>query len=97
VLEKFVNPINKGLTYVDSHTASQIAEVIINQFPDTSIESLTTAIQSYKDIDAWRTDISLTETEFDRLQDIMIDAGEAVHVQRQSLLYLERKSILSNY
>ena len=37
---------------------------------------LTAAIQSYKDIDAWNTTPELKEESFNRLQEVMILAGE---------------------
>ena len=37
---------------------------------------LETAIQSYKDIDAWRDTPVLKESAFDKLQEIMSEAGE---------------------
>lgn len=76
ILKKFVRALNKGLQYVQTHSAEEIAEIIIAQFPDTSINTLSMAIESYKEIDAWRTDISMTEDEFNRLQEIMEDAKE---------------------
>lgn len=75
-MEKFSSAINRGLKYVQTHTPEEIAKAIIGQFPDTSVEQLASAISRYQEFDAWKENVSITTEEFDRLQSIMIDAGE---------------------
>ena len=53
-----------------------LAESLLKQFPDTSLNSVATALESYKKIDAWMTNMSMTENAFNNLQDIMENAGE---------------------
>ena len=55
VIEKFKNGIQKGLDYVSSHTASEIAEIIKDEFPDTDINDLENMINNYKENDTWYT------------------------------------------
>ena len=76
IIQNFTNAIYKGQTWVKEHTAKEIAEVIQDFFPDTSIEMLTTAIQTYKDIEAWNETPVLEEEGFNRLQEVMTMAGE---------------------
>ena len=61
---------------MEAATDEEIAETIVGQFPSTSLESLTTSVKSYKDIDAWTDDLTMSEDSFNRLQDIMQNAGE---------------------
>ena len=75
-IQNFTNAIYKGQKWVKEHTAKEIAEVIKDFFPDTDIDLLTTAIQSYKDIDAWNDTPILKQESFDKLQDVMSLAGE---------------------
>ncbi len=75
-IQKFTNSIYKGQQWVKEHTAKEIAEVISSFFPDTDIEMLSKAIQSYKDIDAWNDTPVLKEESFNRLQEVMTMAGE---------------------
>ena len=75
-IQKFTNAIYKGQKWVKEHTSREIAEVIESFFPDTDIELLTSAIQSYKDIDAWNDTPVLKEESFNRLQEVMTQAGE---------------------
>ena len=76
VIQGFTNAIAKGEKWVKEHSAKEIAEVIQDFFPDTSVEMLAQAIQTYKDIDAWNETPYLKEESFDRLQEVMQSAGE---------------------
>ena len=76
VIQGFTNAIAKGEKWVKEHSAKEIAEVIQDFFPDTSVEMLTQSIQTYKDIDAWNETPYLKEESFDRLQEVMQSAGE---------------------
>lgn len=75
-IQKFTNSIYKGQQWVKEHSAEEIAKTIENFFPDTDIELLTSAIQSYKDIDAWNDTPILKKESFERLQEVMTMAGE---------------------
>ena len=75
-IQNFTNAIYKGQKWVAEHTSLEIAEVIQNFFPDTDIKLLETAIQSYKDIDAWNQTPVLKEESFKKLQDVINLAGE---------------------
>lgn len=75
-IQKFTNAIYKGQQWVKEHSSKEIAEVIRSFFPDTDIEMLATAIQSYKDIDAWNDTPILRQEVFERLEEVMIMAGE---------------------
>ena len=54
----------------------EVAEAIVEFFPDSDIETLTTALQSYKDIDAWKKDPVMKQESYDLLQTVMEEAGE---------------------
>lgn len=76
VIQGFTNAIYKGEQWVKNHTAAEIADNIRGFFPDTDLEMLSTAIQSYMDIDAWKDNPILKEESFDLLQTVMKEAGE---------------------
>ncbi len=75
-IQKFTNAIYKGEQYVKEHTSTEIAEAIQNFFPDTDIEQLANAVQSYKNIDAWNDTPILKEEAYNRLEEVMTMAGE---------------------
>ena len=76
VIQGFTNAIYEGEKWVKEHSSREIAEVVQDFFPDTDLDMLEAAIQSYKDIDAWCDTPILKEESFNRLQEVMIEAGE---------------------
>ncbi len=76
IIQKFTNAIYKGQQYVQTHTSEEIANLIKGFFPDTDLELLAKAIESYRKIDAWNKTPYMTEESFNLLQDIIHDAGE---------------------
>lgn len=76
IIEGFTRAIYRGEQFVEQHSANEIAEIIQDFFPDTTVESLTKSVQTYKDIDAWKENPILKEEAFDKLQLIMTEAGE---------------------
>lgn len=76
IIEGFTRAIYRGLTFVHEHTPEEIAEVILRQFPDTSMNDLITIVKRYKDIDTWSKTPELIEESFEHLQNIMEEAGE---------------------
>ena len=75
-IQKFTDAIYEGQKWVKEHTAKEIAEAIVSFFPDTDVETLAEAVQSYKDIDAWNDTPVLKEEAYNRLEEVMTMAGE---------------------
>ncbi len=76
VMQRFVNALYKGQQWVASHTAEEIAKTIAPSFPDSDLELLTSAVESYRSIDAWCATPVMSENAFERLQTVMSEAGE---------------------
>jgi len=76
LIENFDKAIQKGIDFVHNSSDKKVAEAIIDQFPDTSLDDLTKIVKRYRSIDAWPDNTEFTEEEFDHLQDIMINAKE---------------------
>ncbi len=90
VIEKFTNAIKKGIDFVHNNDSETIAKVIINEFPDTSLEDLTNSIESYKQNDTWPKTTTFTEESFNHLQDILIEANQLEEkVSYKDLIYAE--------
>ncbi len=75
-LQEFTNAIQKGLNYVNSHSAEEIATVIAPQFKETSLDTITTIVQRYQEQDTWKEDTIFEEKSFHLLQDILKEGGE---------------------
>lgn len=76
VIEGFTKAIQKGLDYVHSHSDEEVAQTILNYFPDTSLNDLTNIVKRYREIDSWYTTTYINEDDFNHIQEIMEKAGE---------------------
>ena len=76
VIEGFTKAIQKGLDYVHNHNSEEIAEIILDYFPDISKNDLETIIDRYKGIDSWFTTTYITEENFNHIQEIAENAGQ---------------------
>lgn len=76
VIEGFTKAIQKGLDYTHNHTAEEIAEVILDYFPDISKNDLTKIVQRYIDNDSWFTTTYISEENFNHIQEIAENAGQ---------------------
>lgn len=74
-IKNFNKAINEGLKYVKGHDEKDIANAIINQFPDSSINDVTTIVKRYKESDSWLENTFISEKSFKNLEDIMIKAN----------------------
>ena len=76
IIEGFLRAVMKGIHYVNSENSDTAAQLLAPYFDGTATESLKVSLDSYKSIDAWQTDMTMTESAFNRLQDIIDNAGE---------------------
>ena len=76
LIKNFTKGIQKGLDYVYSHSDREVAEVILNQFPDTSLNDLEEVVKRYREIDAWPKTTTFTEESFNHLQEIMQNSNQ---------------------
>lgn len=76
VIQGFVNALQKGMDYVQTHTPEEIAEVIEPQFPETEMDTITTIVTRYYNQDTWKSDLVFEKSGFELLQDILESAGE---------------------
>ncbi len=88
LINNFTKAIQKGLDYVHNHSDKEVAETILNQFPDTSLNDLEEAVKRYRKIEAWPTTTEFTEESFNHLQEIMQDAKQLDEkVKFEDLMY----------
>ena len=76
LVQRFTDAIARGQYFVQNSSAEKIANAISPSFPDTDIATITTVVQRYKDIDAFSENGIMTESDFNRLCDILANAGE---------------------
>lgn len=76
VIQGITNAVARGQQWVREHSASEIAEAIAPQFPDTDPEELEAVCQRHLDIDAWNETPVMQEESLNRLMDVMEGAGQ---------------------
>lgn len=76
IIQQFTNAIQKGMDYVNSHSAEEIAKVIQPQFKETPLENITVIVDRYKSQDTWKKDLIFEKESFELLQNILEEAGE---------------------
>ena len=76
VIEKFTRAINKGLQYVYENTSEDVAKIVSDYFPDTSLSDMITIVNRYKDGEAWKRNITINRDEWEHIQEIMKASSE---------------------
>ncbi len=76
IIESFTKAIQKGLDFVHNNNSETIANIIVKEFPDTSIEDLIITIDQYKKTDTWPKTTDFTEESFNHMQNIMENANQ---------------------
>ncbi len=90
IIKSFVKSIKEGLEFVHNNDSKTIAETIIDQFPDTSINDLISIVDRYKKSDSWLTSPYISEESFKNLEDIMIKSKQLEN-------YVNYKDLVINY
>ncbi len=73
---KFLTAVWRGVDYALTHTAEETATLVAPYFEGTSYDLLVSAVANYLDADVWMTTPVTDEGAFERIQDIMENAGE---------------------
>lgn len=76
VIQGFTNALQKGMTYVNSHTPEEIAEIIQSQFKENDLETITAIVRRYQEQDTWKDNLVFEQESFELLEEILESAGE---------------------
>ena len=76
VTEGFLRAVTKAVKYINETPSATVAPYLTAYFEGVSEASIAASVERYRSIDAWRTELSMTEDSFNRLQDIIDNAGE---------------------
>ena len=88
IIEKFTRAIDKGLKYVYSHDSNEIAKIMLDYFPDTTLVDMEMIVDRYKKGEAWKHNITINEDEWMHIQEIIESAGELdKYAPYDSLIY----------
>lgn len=73
IIKSFTKAINKGLEFVKNNNEMKIAKSIYKQFPDLSLNDLSTIIKRYKDADSFLDSSYIEEKLLINLENLLID------------------------
>lgn len=76
LIQSFVNALQKGMDYVQSHNPEDISKVIEPQFPETKLDTISKIVTRYYGQETWKDNLIFDEGSFHLLQDILDSAGE---------------------
>ena len=76
LIQRFTSALQKGMDYVNSHTAEEIAKTIQPQFSDTPLENITKIVKRYQDQDTRKENLIFERSSFELLENILEEAGE---------------------
>ncbi len=74
--EGFLRAVTKAVKYINETAPETVAPYLSSYFAGVSEEAIAASVKRYRDIDAWRSELTMTEESFNRLQDIIENAGE---------------------
>lgn len=75
-VDALLRSVTKATKYIYEHDVADVAGKIAKYFDGTSKDSIATSLGNYKAINTWVTNMAMTESRFNRLQDIIQSAGE---------------------
>ena len=70
-IQAFTDALQKGMDYVQEHSAEEIAKCIAPQFAETGSDTLTAIVARYQEQDTWKKDLIFHKDAFDLLQNIL--------------------------
>ena len=74
IIQAFTDALQKGMDYVQEHSAEEIAKCIAPQFAETESDTLTAIVARYQEQDTWKEDLIFHKDAFDLLQNILEDS-----------------------
>ena len=75
-IQAFTDALQKGMDYVQEHSAEEIAKCIAPQFAETESDTLTAIVARYQEQDTWKDSLIFEKDSFLLLSDILESAGE---------------------
>ena len=75
-VEGFLRAVSRAYNYLISATDHEIIDALKPSFSTTTDEIIVSAVRNYIDFDMWKSTPVMNKADFERLQDVMQNAGE---------------------
>jgi len=76
LIKRFLSAIYRAQTWIQTAPDAEVAKAMKPFFPDSDVSLLEKVVYNYRVTDSWSTTPVMTEESFNRLQDIIQNAGE---------------------
>lgn len=76
LIKAFTKALQRGMDYVNTHTAEEIAKVIAPQFTETDEATIAIIVERYANQDTWKENLVFEEDSYQLLCNILSEAGE---------------------
>ena len=70
-IEKFTKALQKGIDYTFEHSSQELAKILVNYFPDTSLNDIETVVERYRNSDSWYRTTYITLDGYNHMQEIV--------------------------
>lgn len=74
VAEKFLRAVSKAYNFIKTSDSTDVAEALLPSFEGNTIAELKVAVEQYLAINAWSSDMILTQESFNNLMNVMLNA-----------------------
>ena len=81
IVAGFCRALYKAMTWIETHTDEEVAQVMLPQFPDTDLGVLAEVTARHRAIDAWNTGLVMKQASLERLEAVMTEAGELTEAE----------------
>ena len=70
-INSFRKSINQGIEFTKNHSDDEIAALLIDYFPDISLNDIKNVVKRYREIDSWYDSTIISKEGFEHMQDII--------------------------
>ena len=74
VAEKFLKAVSKAYNFIKTSDSTAVAQALLPSFEGNTVEELKVAVEQYLAINAWSSDMILTQESFNNLMNVMLNA-----------------------
>ena len=71
IIKKFNKAIQKGLDYTHNNSNEELAKLLVDYFPDASLNDIEAVIERYRNIDSWYKTTYISKDGYEHMQDIV--------------------------
>lgn len=75
VAEKFIRAVSKAYDFIIENDSETVAEALLPSFEGNTVAELKVAVEQYIMINAWSSDMVMTQESFNNLMNVMLHAG----------------------